>query len=484
MKIRVVIDSRVRVYVPEDHLLRRQIQQLFTHENTHRENLRRMNVNGWWAEPEFYVTYRDESDGSISLPRGGLSKVASEARRLGEKLRFEDKRCEGTPCDMPDHDIVLRDYQDIAVHKLLERQNALLRAPTASGKTSIGIACASRAGLRTLFVVPNTALMEQWIQRASKELNLPRSKIGVIKGGKYKVGPVTVGIAASVARHAKNKSFAEQFGMIVCDEVSLFAARTFQEAIDPMPAKYRFGISADQKRKDKKEFLIYDLFDVVACDLKTKDLVASGHVMDVTVKVIPTEFRADWYGSAMEGGELDFMRLITEIASDRERNRLIVEETRKAASQMSCVVFAHTREHCQTIEQTISGMGTRTGLLIGGPDYLDEFRNTRDGLESGGLRVGVGTYKAIALGIDIPRLGCGVCATPIASNKQMFQQTRGRICRTSTGKVYAELIYFLDYHVFPTHLKNIAAWNSTTLVKIDERWLPAREVLQRKLLAS
>lgn len=478
-----MVDSRVRIRVGDDEL-GDHIRARFTHHNPHRDALRYMNINGWWAEPKEYVMCSDDGGGWISVPRGGFTRVVAEAKLLGRSLRVEDRRQQGSAVSFPDHDLTLRPYQEQAVSTLLERENCLLRAPTGSGKTAVAMAVASRAGLRTLVIVPNRKLLDQWMDRASVELHLSRSQIGEVRGGKYRIGVLTVGIAMSVAKHARSKMFADHFGMVVCDEVSLFAANSFFNAVDPLPAKYRIGVSASEKRKDKKEFLISDQFGDVACDLKYDDLVKSGHVLDVTFKVVPTDFRADWYGLPSDEDDdrvIDLAKLVGEMAADRDRNRLIVEFTREAARTGQVIVFAHTREHCVTLENTISGMGTDTGLLIGGDDYATEFNRAIQGLRTGSVRVGVGTYKAIALGIDIPRLGFGVCATPIAANKQLVQQVRGRVCRTATGKVSAELLYVWDQHVFPNHLRNLANWNARTVVwdRSANVWVPARTWIDR-----
>jgi len=477
-KIKVIIDNRIRVRVGDselaDHLKAR-----FTHDNPHREALRYMDIPGWWAEPKRYETWNDDGDGWLSVPRGGFARVKQEAHNLGRGLHVEDHRCLGTPQagGMPDHDLSLYPHQQNAVEVILARENGLLKAPTGSGKTSVAMAMAARTGLRTLVIVPNRVLLEQWSERAQRELHLTRKQIGEVRGGTFRIGDITIGVAASVGKHASNPEFARQFGTVIADEVSLFAAKTFFSAIDPLPARYRIGVSADHKRKDKKEFLITDLFGDDPTTLHQKDLIASGHILDVTIKIVPTNFRADWYGLGEEDREIDFARLIREMSEDRDRNRLIVEATREAARVGQVVVFAHTREHVLNLEQVISGMGTSTGLLIGGDDYSKVFAHTIEGLRKGQIQVGVGTYKAIALGVDIPRLGYGIAATPIAANKQLLQQVRGRICRTATGKVSATLVYPWDRFVFPTHAENLARWNANTVIldPITKNWIPAKD---------
>lgn len=265
----------------------------------------------------------------------------------------------------------------------------------------------------------------------------------------------------------------------------MFAAKTFFQCIDPFPARYRIGASADHKRRDRKEFLIHDLFGDVAADIDRESLIESGHVLDVEIRAVLTRFTADWYGipeedehnTRDEKKHIDFVRLAKEMAEDPERNwqviRLVREEVQKGDQVL---VMAHEREHCMRLGQTLHGMGTKVGYLLGGAESRSEFRATSEGLKNGKVRVGVGTYKAIGTGIDLPRVGVAVAVTPISGNKQNFGQVRGRVCRTSEGKTGARLYVMLDHLVYPHHIKNLIAWNTEVFVRGVETgdWTPAR----------
>lgn len=347
-----------------------------------------------------------------------------------------------------------------------------------SGKTTIAIAAIARTQVATLIIVPNRKLFDQWLVRVSEELGIKKSDIGQIRGGKFTLRPVTIGIQKSVANKAAEIAEEDYFGMVIADEVSLFAAKTFMAAIDPLPARYRIGVSADHRRKDRKEFLIHDNFGEVVMHIKHEDLIKSGHVLDVEVRIVPTEFRADWYGVAAtsdEAGDYDRTRLLTEMQNDGTRNRLALKCARELLAQGHQVIaLCEFREHCMTIDQALSGMGTRTGLLLGGNQDAIEFDRVAKGLANGTTQCGVGTYKSLTYGLDIPRLGCAVCVTPMAGNEQVFKQVRGRICRTSTGKSGAIMIYLWDRFVFPDHVANMARWNANTVVLHHGAWVPAK----------
>ena len=351
-----------------------------------------------------------------------------------------------------------------------------------SGKTCVGFALVGRIKVATLIIVYNTGLFDQWVKRAQKELGMRAEDIGCIRGSKFKLRPLTIAMQQSINARGVDEKLASYFGMVIVDEVQRAAARTMFGAVDPFAARYRFGISADQRRKDKKEFLTQDLFGGVIEDIKRSDLIKSGHVLDVQVRVVPTDFSAPWYGMASEDEpdlELDTVRLTAEIADDVGRNELVLAAVMNEVEDEQVLVFSHRREHCLVIDRRLVMMGVRTGFLIGGEDYRQEFVKSVAGVEQGSIRVGVGTYQAVGQAIDLPGVSVGVAATPIAANRQVFNQVRGRLCRVAAGKKSARLYYLWDKQVFGRrHLENLVQWNADVVVQENGSWVPAREYLK------
>lgn len=502
--VRVVMADRIFVRLPKkaDQLFL-ELTRGFEHHNAKHFILEKM---GKWTggEPRKIITWECGADADpafevLTFPRGGLQRIRTAFQKAGERLILEDARCDGISSTLTPltHNRTLFAHQVRLCEVATARENCLVRSPTGSGKTTAILALIAQLNLAALVVVPNKKLLKQWIDRAVDELSLKRSEIGVVGDGKFKPRRLTIGIQKSVAiKAAKNEAFRNSFGIVVADEVDLFAAKTFFASIDVFPARYRIGVSADHRRKDRKEFLIFDLFGDVDLHIEHADLVKSGHVLDVRFEVIPTDFRADWYGKQEfvigtgndndepEKANYDTARLLREMLNDGDRNRLAINAARDLLSSGGqCFVLAEYREHCHVIENAIRGMGTKTGFLIGGDDYRTEFDRTVAGLAAGTIKCGIGTYKALARGIDVPRVGDAVGVTPIASNEQLVAQTRGRVCRTSTGKTGARFRYLWDRYVFPDHLANLARWNANTVVLHDNAWMPAKQYIKMQRAA-
>jgi superfamily II DNA or RNA helicase len=452
------------------------LQSEFEHANPGYAMMRRIG-RGWWNEPKTITTWRETPDGHVELPRGGLQRVRNVLWRDGLDWVLDDQRStgEGPAGLIPPHKMTLWMHQAEMVAAGLEHQNCILRVPTGGGKTSALFALASEINLATLVVVPTSGLFKQWRDRAQVELGMPKGDVGYIHEGRVDLAPLTIALQPSLVAALRDPERAEKvvpyFGTVLCDEVQFFAADTFFDAVDPFPAKYRIGTSADHRRKDRKEFLVHDLFGAVALDVPRDQLVESGIILDVEMRVLPTSFRADWYGLDKD---LDFGSLVKEMAADDARTDVMVDAIVKEAKAGSvCLVCAHHVEHCRRFAQRVQDRGLSVGLLLGGKEESAEFDRTKRRLSNGEIQVAVGTYKATGTGIDIPRVDVVAALTPVAANEQAVNQLRGRACRR--GKASARMYYLLDEAVYPRHLSNLTRWCPGALIHQGDEWVPAKK---------
>jgi superfamily II DNA or RNA helicase len=256
-----------------------------------------------------------------------------------------------------------------------------------------------------------------------------------------------------------------------------FAARTFNDVIDVFPARYRIGFSADEHRKDRKEFLIYDAFGSVAVDISREEVVKRKLVLDVEIRVVPTEFRADWYVEQQKEDRPDFNRLLEEMTKNKHRNLIATSIARTMMGLgHQVLMLTHRREHAASFIRAEIESGTRAGLLLGGPENTAEFASTVKAIRSGELKIAAGTYQAIGQGMDVPSVSRGVACTPIASNTQFFGQVRGRLCRKYAGKKDAVLYYLWDKDVFGIEpILNLRKWNKVVMVESGDEWLTAAD---------
>lgn len=466
LHVDLIVDSRLRVRSerPLAEEVRRALMKLFTHRNPvhakakkQLENLPRKadgKIRGILhgrlkAEPEWIATWKT-NDGELSLPRGGIVEARELLEDAGCDVDSVDERCEGDQSLLHsyEHKLKARDYQVKVCDAIAEWEQGLVRSPTGSGKTSAMIRAAVESGLPSLFVVHTNALLEQWVERLEVELDLGRDEIGIYGDGKKRVRSITVGTQQTLAGHVEE--IHKTFGFLGCDEVHLFAANTFSKFVDRMPCRYRIGVSDDVKRKDRKEFLLYDLFGEQIARVKREELVAREFIFDVEVRLFRTEFDPGWW---RELGEQErphhWGRLIEAMTENDARNGCIVDLVRREVKAGEIVLtWADRVEHCTRMHAMFCAWDARAGLLLGGKDRQKEFYETILGIKAGATRAAFGTYKAVGPSIDLPMLTRGVTATPIHNNPGFVNQVRGRICRRPDGKESAILYVPWDEHVF------------------------------------
>jgi superfamily II DNA or RNA helicase len=245
------------------------------------------------------------------------------------------------------------------------------------------------------------------------------------------------------------------------------------EVADWMPARYRIGLSADHRRKDRKEFLIHDLFGDVAFEVTPDELEEAGAIVDVEVRVHPTALEAAWYRTEDKLAE---HRLLEQITWDDARTALaadIAAADVEAGHQV--LVFSHRVEHCQRLRAAIQHRGVACGMMIGGPENAAELASAVDGLKRGQLRAAVGTIQAIGTGLDLPSVSRGIVATPLWQNRQLWGQVRGRLCRPSEGKEAVIRYLHDDSALGDVPIRMLARWNRTVLVESGGMMVPAKD---------
>src|SRR6185295_10926648 len=129
-------------------------------------------------------------------------------------------------------------------------EQCLIRSPTGSGKTSALIAAIAKIGLPALVIMWDSGLLEQWQERIEKELGIPPEEQGLIRGGECRLRGITLAMQQTLNNYKPKQwdKILPVFGFVACDEVQRYAAKTFTEQVDRFPARYRVGLSADERR--------------------------------------------------------------------------------------------------------------------------------------------------------------------------------------------------------------------------------------------
>ncbi len=503
--IRLILDSRVRVRrrdLTEGQSKR--LQAEFEYANPDRarwDALRKARVRvSRVAPPESVGTWeaRIGPEGELSFPRGGLARVV-RALGGGERVRIDDRRTAAGELDYPSIRFELRadfvpfDHQIAMVDAAERAETCLLRAPTGSGKTAAAFLLAARLGLWTLVLTPTEVIFDQWVASARDMFGLSGRDVGKIKGPNQYFQPLTIASVKTFAKGAER--FADAFGLVIFDEAHLAAAPTLYAAVDPLRARYRIGITADERRKDKKEFFVRDAFGPVAIDVSRSELIDLGVIVDTEIRLVPTTFEAPWYleleGAARASNETQD-RLISEMTANEDRNDLAARWIELSMSAGPTLAFTHRVGHAlRLVQKTSARLPGQAGLCVG--EQPEQRAETIAAIRAGTKRCGIGTYDSIGTGADLPSVERGVCVTPVHTNRPRLGQVRGRVCRqdrsagaTKTGSV---LYVLWDERVFGVSpLRAFVSWAGESVKVLragrpgdfrDVEFVDGREELRR-----
>lgn len=450
--VRVALDTHLRIHTGDiSKGLALFLKQQFTKSNPVFFKKRRM---GFWLgdEPSKIKSY--EIDGPwLCLPRGSLDTVRDLL--FDRRYRMEpvfDRTMEHAPIKL-EMKKSLYTYQADAVENLVSAGGGIIRGPCGSGKTVCLIGAMVAIQQPTLIIVHSQPLLEQWRKFLGEFIGVTPGNLG----GKRKdtVRSITVGMQQTICRR-RNAHWIDEFGCIIGDECHKWAAASYQMVANMFPAKWRLAGSADERRKDGKEFLIYETFGPLRHKITKEELNELGRLVPIRVELVPTEYEDEFYLTEMqmkEDGEkvtIDWVSMISRIVEDNRRNQLILKHIKRVLNTKGTriLMLSERVDACHEWVERLEKAGIRCGLLIGGSDNREELSMAILKLKAGKIRVGVGT-KVADEGLDIPPLTHVFFTCPIHTNPKRMNQMAGRSSRKYGNKQEGVAVYFWDRNLFP-----------------------------------
>lgn len=460
--IPIIMDECLNLRVSD--LSKEELKKLkseFAFKNPEYFKVRAMGFSTQGLSPNIILWEEKNKGKLISFPRGNLEKLQEILE--DRKFTVRDKRIE-VPLQTKiqfKSDFSFWPQQIPAIEKAIVIEQGLVHGVCGSGKTEILLGIFARLKQRTLVIVDKLKLMEQWVERAKKRfVNL---NICVIGGGKWEIGDLTIGSQKTLVRHIDK--IKEKFGVVICDEVHHFAARTFQDLISKLKAKYRIGATATLKRKDRKEFMVYAAFGDVIHRITDEHLLEDGKIFEIEMIVVPTKFIGKSYVNKQRNkvtGDIEitgynYHLLLAEMKTDIERNKLIISTIKREVKQgHKCLIMADRISHCIYMKRLLKRNGIVSSLMVGEKEFRKERDNAPRLLKSRKISCIV-VSPLVQEGFDLPELDRGFIINPSATNEAKLQQQTGRIKRIAEGKDSAKCYYFWDKKVygFDSHLDKI-----------------------------
>ena len=380
----------------------------------------------------------------MNFGRGGIRKVKKILQRHGHKVKTVDQRLELPAVAFSWNKAVpLRPDQKEAAGVAIRKRQGLVRGSCSSGKSAILLGAIVEAKQPALVIVWDTNHQKQWIGEAEKFLGIKRADLGGCGGvfSKVKVRALNICMQQSLCRVDTLKAFVNAVGFVGADECQRYAARTFEAAINAFPAKYRIGVSANERRRDKKEFLIYDAFGKVIHEVSNANQESR---KPSRIFLVPTKFKSHIFED--EGGSLGMLysAFMEELTENEKRNRLILKMVRRSIEKKKlCLILTERRLHAMNLLFQLK-KDFRCGLLIGNfphketADWPDDWRKFMTGFsaekefdrvqrlaDERKIDVVVATQKG-DVGLNFRTIDHVFVTTPTGANAERFNQQKGR----------------------------------------------------------
>lgn len=393
--------------------------------------------------PKVIPTYSFKN-GILAVARGEIHKLVKADPSLEMNVDFPN-----APISLQyiNNDFDLDNYQNEAIEVLKRKRQGVIHAVTSAGKSLMILKAICEIGQRALIVVHLNLLKEQFLQDIDKyvrDKDGNKIKVGIIGGGKFSIGDITIAMDKSLSKHVEKVN--DQFGVLFMDECHIAPATTLFHLINSIKTERRYGFSGTLKRKDGKEFLIFSTFGQVLYTISKVQLLDKNRVVPVRVEIIESDVPFDRDSVIEDVGPTRAHQILEDyLMAHPERTRKILETVSKMPGKT--IVLSKRVEPCYRLSQIMKEQyGIDSGIITG--KNQDEAVDAYNKMKHGDLRLIFATVGCVSTGISISDLDNLVLISPIYTNELLLHQIRGRLMRMSPGKKEGVFWFVYDHNIF------------------------------------
>lgn len=305
---------------------------------------------------------------------------------------------------------------------------------------------------RTLVVVPDSELLNQWVSRVQKFV--PQAKVGILRQKKAQIEgyDIVIAMVHSLAAHDDYVGL-DTFGCLILDEAHHMSAPMFSQALRRVPAKYILALSATPRRNTDAEtqWLHWYMGPTLFQPQRPPDenlLVRMLWYNQTTGKDVSTKGKVP-----RPLTHVMLQRMVNDVTRTRILSDVIVAYYRDPRRNI-LVISKRLEQLDQLSEWLLKGQvpATDIGLLTGSVSEKDRaVHKTR--------RIVLSIEKLGKEGLDATHLNTLVVALPISG----IEQPTGRIQRTAEDDEEATEVYVppvVVYLVDPYSIYEGMAWKN------------------------
>ncbi len=318
------------------------------------------------------------------------------------------------------------------VNQILEKNNkinGIIKARPGFGKTvcSAYITCILKK--KTLIILDNSKLAEQWKEAFIEFTNIGEENIGIIKGSKFEAKPITITMVQTLVSKTKNgnsdfyKNIRDEgFGLVIFDEThKTSSAPKFALSSLLLNSENILGLSATPFGDE-----LHQLF---------MNNIIGGIIFESDNYELKPKINFVYYNSGMGGryyqrvsSSNDYIKQISYYNSIIHMSKSYLELIGKISKKIietdrKGIVIVQTIKQLETIIEYLETINIRATPLMSDKQDIDKLKDN----------LIVATYKMASHGFDFAELSCLVLATPLKGRVSLIQ-TIGRILRLTKNK--------------------------------------------------
>ena len=410
------------------------------------EYAKKQNMGLWTGNIEPVIVLWERKGDDAIIPYGTTGAFMSAFPSI--PWEFEFKGAEPYSIHYKSN-IELYDYQKEALSKVDRKYNGVIVMPCGSGKTQTALELVARLGRRTLWLTHTHELLKQSLERAQNCFGLPLEDYGTITSGKINVGKAITFATIQTMVNIDLEPYRDYWDVIIVDECHKAIGTPtklmmFYKVVSSLNAAYKYGLTATPQRNDGLERCMYALLGGKLCEVPEEAVVQN------TVPIKVWQCKSNIYQPNMHevlrpDGTLDFVKLITDICHNQERNEDIASLVNWMNSQgQTCLVLSDRIEHLELLRKAVGEKHTMQIYSMSGSKAAKQARkDCIDKLKSRQIGCLFATYPLAKEGLDIPTLDCVVLATP-KKDRITVVQSCGRCGRKAPGKTAGFVIDYVD----------------------------------------
>ena len=350
----------------------------------------------------------------------------------------------------------LYEHQILAWYQGITKKRMTLVSPTASGKSLIIYLIYKYFNQKTLLIVPNTNLVAQ-MKGDFLSYGCGEQEIQILMGGESKElradTKILISTWQSLAR--LDKSFLQNFTVLVCDEVHRAAAKTLTKLAESMPsADVRVGTTGSLDNIQSNRMTIQGLFGPIRQYVTTKELMDKGQVSNLVVHMLFLDYIRDQrkmlHDECRQLRKLpdykkgDTYRYEVDWLIENESRRKFIQDFVMKLKGNTMVLFTRVeRDGVRMYNEIIANYPDRRVFLVHGGTETEDREEVRRLLEIEKNAVVIASIPCFATGTNIKNLHNAIA---IASTKSIIAilQSIGRILRLSQDKIEAHWFDIVD----------------------------------------